>query len=128
MDESNISDQHQSCLTILDLIHNAGLIFTVTKRLAEELTGGTVPTWPVDGQLLVASLTIKYAILHYIGSHIPDVSTDFDSAFRGSRGLLVASPGVGHHAVVPIVLANRLLQALIVGVGQIAESYSCFAF
>lgn len=26
-----------------------------------------MPTWPVDGQLLVASLTIKYAILHYIG-------------------------------------------------------------
>ncbi|KAA0055022.1 flocculation protein FLO11-like [Cucumis melo var. makuwa] len=32
-----------------------------------ELTGGTVHVWPVDGQLPVASLTVKYVILHRIG-------------------------------------------------------------
>ncbi|KAA0067619.1 envelope-like protein [Cucumis melo var. makuwa] len=30
-------------------------------------TGGTVHVWPVDGQLPVTSLTVKYAILHRIG-------------------------------------------------------------
>ena len=41
--------------------------YPTPERLAEELTGGTVPVWPVDGQLPVASLMVKYSILHRIG-------------------------------------------------------------
>ncbi|KAA0059938.1 flocculation protein FLO11-like [Cucumis melo var. makuwa] len=42
--------------------------YPTLERLAEELTGGTILAWPVDGQLQVASLTVKYSILHRIGT------------------------------------------------------------
>ncbi|TYK11089.1 flocculation protein FLO11-like [Cucumis melo var. makuwa] len=62
-DEANISDQYNSCLAILDLICNDGLHQTVSGL---ELTGETIRVSPVR-QLPVASLTVKYAILHRIG-------------------------------------------------------------
>lgn len=46
-------------------------------------------------------------------SHIPDGPTDFATTPRGSQGPSVASPIVGQPLVVPVVLANRLLQALV---------------
>ncbi|KAA0035460.1 gag-pol polyprotein [Cucumis melo var. makuwa] len=40
--------------------------YPTLERLAKELTGGTVSVWLVDEQLPVASMTVKYAILHHI--------------------------------------------------------------
>lgn len=40
--------------------------YPTLERLAKELTGGTVSVWLVDEQLPVASMTVKYAILHRI--------------------------------------------------------------
>ena len=37
--------------------------YPTSERLVEELTGGAVHVWPVDGQLPISSLTVKYAIL-----------------------------------------------------------------
>ena len=47
------------------------------------------------------------------GSHIPDVSTDFYTESRGSRDSPVANPSLGQPIVVVMVLANRLLQAVV---------------
>uniref|UniRef100_A0A9I9E4M2 Putative plant transposon protein domain-containing protein n=1 Tax=Cucumis melo TaxID=3656 RepID=A0A9I9E4M2_CUCME len=62
--------------------------YPTPERLAEELTGGTVPVWPVDGQLPVASLTVKYSILHRIGisnwipsTHASTISTSLGHFF-----------------------------------------------
>ncbi|KAA0040706.1 flocculation protein FLO11-like [Cucumis melo var. makuwa] len=74
-DEANIVDQYNSCPAILELIRNAwlirivsevhirGICFSVSPEL---LNTYLVPVWPVDEQLPVASLTVKYSILHRI--------------------------------------------------------------
>lgn len=43
------------------------MIYPLNKQLAMELTGGTIRSWPNDGQLPVVSLSIKCGILHKIG-------------------------------------------------------------
>ncbi|KAA0037163.1 envelope-like protein [Cucumis melo var. makuwa] len=88
-DEVNVSDKHQSCMSIMDLIERAGNVVDIdcspsspsTDVLASVLSGGTLSTWPVNGIFAVA-LSIKYAIMHKIGianwfpsSHASNVST-----------------------------------------------------
>ncbi|KAA0065473.1 flocculation protein FLO11-like [Cucumis melo var. makuwa] len=88
------------------------MIRTISERLAEALTEGTEPIFPVDGELHVASLKIKYVILHKIGianwipsTHASTISTSLYLSY---------CPSVGQSVVVPAILANRLLQALVV--------------
>ncbi|XP_008464024.1 uncharacterized protein LOC103502008 [Cucumis melo] len=50
---------------------NYAILYPTLQRLAEELIERTLPIWPVDGQLPVASLTVKYAILHRSESRLP---------------------------------------------------------
>ncbi|XP_008450214.2 uncharacterized protein LOC103491875 [Cucumis melo] len=72
--EVNVSDKHQSCMSIMDLIKRAGNVVDIdcspsspsTDVLASVLSGGTLSTWLVNGIPAVA-LSIKYAILHKIG-------------------------------------------------------------
>ncbi|TYK29845.1 flocculation protein FLO11-like [Cucumis melo var. makuwa] len=125
-DEENIADQYNSCPAILNLICNAGLICIVSEVglslpadyavsyptpewLAEEPTGGTVPMWPVDGQLQVTSLTVKYSILHRIGisnwiqsTHASTIST--------SLGYFVYLVGTGVKVNVGEFIFNHLLR------------------
>ncbi|KAA0049940.1 flocculation protein FLO11-like [Cucumis melo var. makuwa] len=51
--------------------------FPTLEHLVEELTDGTMPIWPVGGQLPVASLTIKYVILHKIDTFVIHISICF---------------------------------------------------
>lgn len=172
-DESNISNQYQSCSTIIELIRNVGLIrtifevgplyprliqelvvnlpsdfndlsvdefhkvhikgmcFTISSKffnqflgitlpvdylvsfptlehLAEELTDGTMPIWPVGGQLSVASLTIKYVILHKIGisNWVPSTHASTTST---SLGNIIYIFGTGMKVNVGEFVFNRLL-------------------
>ncbi|KAA0059224.1 flocculation protein FLO11-like [Cucumis melo var. makuwa] len=87
--------------------------YPTPERLAEELTGGTVPVWPVDGQLPVASLTqstilttldtvgsaprvIPLNMRLFQGAHFPDVAAEFDNAQGGTSTPAASQPTVGH--------------------------------
>ncbi|TYJ96176.1 flocculation protein FLO11-like [Cucumis melo var. makuwa] len=116
-DEANISDQYNSCPTILDLIRNARLhqtfsvmellnsflgitppadytvSYPTSKRLVEELTGGTVHVWPVDGQLPVASLTVNVGefIFNHLLRHVDTFAIHIPICFpRILSGFLLA--------------------------------------
>ncbi|TYK13614.1 flocculation protein FLO11-like [Cucumis melo var. makuwa] len=102
----------------------------IREHLAEELTGGTVPVWLMDGLLSsfllsqhpsilapidavgTASRVIPLRMRLFQGSYVPDVPTDFDTPFGGSRGSSDTSSIVDQSLVVPVALGNRLLQAL----------------
>ncbi|TYK16303.1 gag-pol polyprotein [Cucumis melo var. makuwa] len=62
----NMSPELLNTYLGLSLPADYAVSYPTPERLAEELTGGTIPVWPVDGQLQVAYLTIKYSILHRI--------------------------------------------------------------
>ncbi|KAA0060525.1 flocculation protein FLO11-like [Cucumis melo var. makuwa] len=68
--------------------------YLTPECLAAELIRGIVPVWPVDGQLPVASLTVKYAILHRIGisNWIP---SNHSSTISTSMGHFVYLFGTG---------------------------------
>ncbi|KAA0047403.1 flocculation protein FLO11-like [Cucumis melo var. makuwa] len=99
------------------------------ERLVEELTGGTVPVWPVDGQLAVASLTstiltpldtvgstpwvIPLSMRLFQGAHFLDVAVEFDNTPGETSTPAVSQPAVGHPVTLSVSLANRLPQALI---------------
>lgn len=69
-------------------------------------------TAPIDAVGTIPHVIfLSMRLLH--DSHIPDGPTDFATTPRGSQGPSVASPIVGQPLVVPVVLANRLLQALV---------------
>ncbi|KAA0042431.1 flocculation protein FLO11-like [Cucumis melo var. makuwa] len=83
--------------------------YPTPERLAKELTGGTVPVWLVDGQLPIASLTVKYSILHRIGitnwilsMHASTIST--------SLGHFVYLVGIGVKVNVGEFIFNHLLR------------------
>ncbi|TYK07258.1 flocculation protein FLO11-like [Cucumis melo var. makuwa] len=129
----------KACPAILDLICNAGLLRTIFevglfypqliyelvvnqpsdfndlsaeefhKRLAEELTGGIVPVWIVDGQLPIAYLTVKYAILHWIGisNWIPST---YASTISTSLGHFVYLVGTEVKVNVGEFIFNHLLR------------------
>ncbi|KAA0033151.1 flocculation protein FLO11-like [Cucumis melo var. makuwa] len=63
----NMSPELLNIYLGLTLPADYAVSYPTPERLVEELTGGIVPVWPVDGQLPVASLTVKYSILHRIG-------------------------------------------------------------
>ncbi|XP_050938794.1 uncharacterized protein LOC103485731 [Cucumis melo] len=63
----NVSSELLNSYLDITLPADYAVSYPTSERLAEELTGGTVPVWPVDGQLPVASLMVKYSILHRIG-------------------------------------------------------------
>ncbi|KAA0045502.1 envelope-like protein [Cucumis melo var. makuwa] len=55
------------------------------EELALEFSGGTIRSWPTEGQLLVVSLNRKYPILHKIGisNWIPSTHASIVSATMG---------------------------------------------
>ncbi|TYK21889.1 flocculation protein FLO11-like [Cucumis melo var. makuwa] len=63
----NVSPELLNAYLGLTMHADYAVSYPTLERLVEELIGGTVPVWPVDGQLPVASLTVKYSILHQIG-------------------------------------------------------------
>ncbi|KAA0060048.1 flocculation protein FLO11-like [Cucumis melo var. makuwa] len=63
----NVSPELLNAYLGLTMPADYAVSYPTLERLIEELIGGTVPVWPVDGQLPVASLTVKYSILHRIG-------------------------------------------------------------
>uniref|UniRef100_A0A9I9EDY8 Putative plant transposon protein domain-containing protein n=1 Tax=Cucumis melo TaxID=3656 RepID=A0A9I9EDY8_CUCME len=82
--------------------------YLTLECLAAELTRGIVPVWPVDGQLPVASLTVKYAILHRIGisNWIP---FNHSSTTSTSMGHFVYLVGTGVKVNVGEFIFNHLL-------------------
>lgn len=67
--------------------------YPFNKQLALELSGGIVRSWPNDGQLPVASLTMKYTILHKIciANWIPSTHASTISAALGHFIYLVGT-------------------------------------
>ena len=63
------------------------------EQLALELSGGTVKSWLTEGQLPIASLSMKYAILHKIGitNWIPSTRASIASAALGHFIYLVGT-------------------------------------
>ncbi|KAA0068134.1 uncharacterized protein E5676_scaffold392G00130 [Cucumis melo var. makuwa] len=83
--------------------------YRTLERLVKELTYCTIPVWHVDGQLLVASLIIKYVILHKIGilnwipsTHVSTIST--------SLGHFIYLIGTGVRVNVGEFFFNHLLR------------------
>ncbi|XP_008452370.2 uncharacterized protein LOC103493432 [Cucumis melo] len=83
--------------------------YPTPEQLAEELTDGTVPMWPVDGQLPVASLTVKYLILHRIeiSNWIPYTHA---STISTSLGHFIYLVGTGVKVNVGEFIFNHLLR------------------
>ncbi|TYJ96982.1 flocculation protein FLO11-like [Cucumis melo var. makuwa] len=63
----NVSSELLNSYLGITLLADYAVSYPTLERLPEDLTSGTVPVWPVDGQLPVAFLTIKYSILYRIG-------------------------------------------------------------
>ena len=63
----NVSLELLNTFLGIALVADYAVPYPTPEYLAEELTGGTIRVWSIDGQLPVASLTVKYAILHRIG-------------------------------------------------------------
>ncbi|XP_050935072.1 uncharacterized protein LOC103498446 [Cucumis melo] len=63
----NVSPELLNSYLGITLPADYAVSYPTPERLAEELMGETFLVWPVDGQLSVASLTVKYSILHQIG-------------------------------------------------------------
>ncbi|KAA0038408.1 flocculation protein FLO11-like [Cucumis melo var. makuwa] len=135
----NVSSKLLNSYLGITLLADYAVSYPTPERLAGDLTSGTVPVWPVDGQLPVAFLTINGFILAkqstiltpldtvgsapqvipltlrlFQGAHFPDVAVEFDNAPGGTSTPAASQPAVGHPVTLSISLANRLLQALIV--------------
>uniref|UniRef100_A0A1S3BD19 Putative plant transposon protein domain-containing protein n=1 Tax=Cucumis melo TaxID=3656 RepID=A0A1S3BD19_CUCME len=105
----NVSPQLLNTYLGLSLPTDYAVLYPTPERLAEELTCGTVPVWPVDGQLPVAFLKVKYSILHRIGisNWIPSMYASIISTFLGHFVYLV---GTGVKVNVGEFIFNHLLQ------------------
>ncbi|KAA0035772.1 flocculation protein FLO11-like [Cucumis melo var. makuwa] len=105
----NVSPELLNTYLGLSLPADYAVSYPTPEWLAEEPTGGTVPVWPVDGQLPVTSLTVKYSILHRIGisnwiqsTHASTIST--------SLGYFVYLVGTGVKVNVGEFIFNHLLR------------------
>ncbi|KAA0062014.1 flocculation protein FLO11-like [Cucumis melo var. makuwa] len=105
----NVSPELLNTYLGLTLPADYAVSYLTRERLAEELTGGTIPVWPVDGQLPVASLIVKYSILHQIGisNSIPSKHASTISTFLGHSVYLV---GTGVKVNVREFIFNHLLR------------------
>ncbi|TYK06508.1 flocculation protein FLO11-like [Cucumis melo var. makuwa] len=97
----NVSPELLNSYLGITLPADYAVSYPTLERLAEELMGGTVLVWPVDGQLLVASLTVKYSILHQIGisNWIPSTHA---STISTSLGHFVYLVGIGSAILTPL--------------------------
>ncbi|KAA0048720.1 flocculation protein FLO11-like [Cucumis melo var. makuwa] len=89
--------------------------YPTPERLAEELTGGTIPSTiltPLD-TVGSAPRVIPLSMCLFQGAHIPDVAVEFDNAPGGTSTPAALQPAVGHPLTLSVSLANRLLQTLI---------------
>ncbi|KAA0049582.1 uncharacterized protein E5676_scaffold94G00560 [Cucumis melo var. makuwa] len=93
----------------LSLPADYAVSYPTPECLAEELTGGIVPVWPVDGQLPVTSLTVKYSILHRIriSNWIPSTHA---STILTSLGHFIYLVGTGVKVNVGEFIFNHLLR------------------
>ncbi|TYK27414.1 flocculation protein FLO11-like [Cucumis melo var. makuwa] len=119
-DEANISDQYNLCPTILELIRMAGLTHTMSEvgpfypRLICELivnlpSDFNDPSVKEYHKLSVASLTVKYAILHRIG--ISNwISCTYASTISTSLGHFVYLMGIRVKVNVGESIFNHLLR------------------
>ncbi|KAA0065488.1 putative gag-pol polyprotein [Cucumis melo var. makuwa] len=89
----NVSPELLNQFLDITLPTNYAILYSTPECLAEELTEGTVPVWPVDGQLPIASLTVKYAILYQIGisNRIPSTHASIISTTLGHFVYLVGT-------------------------------------
>uniref|UniRef100_A0A1S4E0U5 Putative plant transposon protein domain-containing protein n=1 Tax=Cucumis melo TaxID=3656 RepID=A0A1S4E0U5_CUCME len=105
----NVSPELLNSYLGITLPADYAVSYPTPERLAKELTGGTVPVWLVDGQLPIASLTVKYSILHRIeitnwilSMHASTIST--------SLGHFVYLVGTGVKVNVGEFIFNHLLR------------------
>ncbi|KAA0025424.1 uncharacterized protein E5676_scaffold68G00600 [Cucumis melo var. makuwa] len=105
----NVSPELLNTYLGLALPADYAVSYPTLERLAEELTDGTVPVWAVDGQLPVASLTVKYSILHRIeiSNWIPSTHA---STISTSLGHFVYLVGTGVKVNVGEFIFNHLLR------------------
>ncbi|KAA0053951.1 flocculation protein FLO11-like [Cucumis melo var. makuwa] len=105
----NVSPELLNTYLGLTLPADYAVSYPTPERLAEELTGGTILVWPVDGQLPVASLKIKYSILHRIriSNWIPSTHA---STISTSLGHFVYLVGTGVKVNIGEFIFNHLLR------------------